>query len=124
MQISLSAYAVAKGELNDTKLFITGDYSNQTFTGVYNTTNDTFTTLTQTNMIARRNHTSEIWQDKLFIFGGNTTTFISSCLTSTQNADLSALLSTAPIAISKLNVCQNPVKDILNLLFNKEITTA
>ncbi len=123
LPISLSAYAVAKGELADTKLFITGDYSNQTFTGVYDTTNDTFTTLTQTNMIGRRNHTSEIWQDKLFIFGGNTTPFISSCLASTQNADLSALLNTAPLnSLSELKVYPNPVNTSFNLsLFNQII---
>jgi hypothetical protein len=120
---SLSAYAVAKGELTDTKLYITGDYSNQTFTGVYDTTNDTFTTLTQTNMIGRRHHTSEIWQDKLFIIGGNTTPFISSSLVSTQSADLPTLTAAAFETNTALQLYPNPVQNSFNLLFDKEIST-
>ena len=124
LPISLSAYAVAKGELTDTKLYVTGDYSNQTFTGVYDTVNDTFTTLTQTNMIGRRHHTSEIWQEKLFIFGGNTTPFISSCLTSTQSADLPTLTSATFGTNTALQLYPNPVKNSFNLSFDKEISTA
>lgn len=123
LPISLSAYAVAKGELTDTKLYITGDYSNQTFTGVYDTANDTFTTLTQTNMIGRRNHTSEIWQNKLFLFGGNTTPFISSSLVSTQSADLPTLASELFTTNEELKICPNPVKNSLYLSFDNEMST-
>ena len=124
LPISLSAYAVAIGELTDSKLYITGDYTNQTFTGVYDTVNDTFTTLTQTNMIGRRNHTSEIWQDKLFIIGGNTTPYTSSSLVSTQSADLPTLTSASFGINTALKLYPNPVKNSFNLSFDKEISTA
>jgi Secretion system C-terminal sorting domain len=114
LPISLSAYAVAKQGLYDTKLYITGDYSNQTFAGVYDTTNDTFTSLTQTNMIGRRHHASEIWQDNLFIFGGNTTSSIASSLASTQSADLPTLASETFVSTTELKMYPNPATDVLH----------
>lgn len=114
LPISLSAYAVAKQGLLDTKLYITGDYSNQTFAGVYDTTNDTFTSLTQTNMIGRRHHASEIWSDKVYIFGGNTTSSISSSLASTQSAALPTLASESFTSSTELKMYPNPANDVLH----------
>lgn len=91
LPISLSGYSVARDNFSNDKLYISGDYDNQTFNGVFNTTNNTFTTLSQTNMIGRRHHTSEFWNNNLYIFGGNVTSSISSSLVSTQSADLSTL---------------------------------
>jgi hypothetical protein len=89
--ISAHAVAVDSFNLNATKLYVSGDYDDQTFVGVYNTTDDTFTTLNQTNMIGRRHHASEIWNNTLYLFGGNTTPFTSSVLSSTQSAELPLL---------------------------------
>jgi hypothetical protein len=73
------------------KIYVSGDNQNQTFLGAYNTGDGTFTSINQTNMIGRHNHGSAIFDSKLFLFGGNTTSFISSSLNSTQSADLSSL---------------------------------
>ncbi|MCX6171321.1 MAG: hypothetical protein NT048_00595 [Flavobacterium sp.] len=115
---SLSGYSIARNEVSNSQLYISGDYDNQTFTGVYDTTNNTFTNLTQTNMIGRRHHTSEFWNDNLYIFGGNTSTAISSSISSTQSADLSTLSSNN---FDKENITfyPNPTKSIIN--FNKEL---
>ena len=110
---SLSAYAVAKGDATDTKLYITGDYSNQTFTGFYDTASNQFTSLTQTNMIGRRHHTSEVWNNNLFIFGGNTSPSISSCLSSAQSAAIPTLTSDVFVLNDDLKIYPNPVTDIL-----------
>ena len=91
LPISLSGYGIALNNSSNDKLYISGDYINQTFNGVFDTTNNTFTTLTQTNMIGRRHHTSEYWNNSLYIFGGNTASPISSSISSTQKADLTTL---------------------------------
>lgn len=116
---SISAYGIAKDDATN-KIYITGDYNNQTFTGVFNPANNTFTNLTQTNMIGRRHHNSEVWNNSLYIFGGNTTSLISSALSSTQSADLSTLGSTQ-FASKDFRVYPNPVKNILNVSFDSVI---
>ena len=118
---SISAYAIAKDETND-KMYITGDYNNQTFTGVYNPATDTFTSLSQTNMIGRRNHTSETWNSRLYIFGGNTTVSTSSSLSSTQSADLTSLGSGEFNLNATVKAYPNPIKDLLTVSSDMEIT--
>jgi N-acetylneuraminic acid mutarotase len=118
---SLSAYAIASD--SSAKAYITGDYNNQTFTGVFDAVTETFTTLTQTNMIGRRHHNSEIWNNNLYIMGGNTDSFIGSVLASTQSADLSTLSSNDFKANEEFRVFPNPVKDILNLSYDTTINT-
>lgn len=117
---SISAYAVAKDDATD-KMYITGDYNNQTFTGVYNPATDTFTNLSQTNMIGRRNHTSETWNGNLYIFGGNTTGSTSSSLLSVQSADLAVLGIGEVASNTQMSVYPNPVKDVLNISFDAPI---
>lgn len=120
--ISAHSVAVNSYDFNTTKIYVSGDYDNQTFVGVYNTTNDNFTTLNQTNMIGRRHHASEIWGNKLYLFGGNTTPSTSSVLNSTQSADL-PLLSNENFEVNQQVVFfPNPASDLI--LVQDEIITA
>jgi N-acetylneuraminic acid mutarotase len=118
---SISAYAIAKDDATN-KMYITGDYNNQTFTGVFNPANNSFTNLTQTNMIGRRHHTSEVGNGNLYIFGGNTTPFTSTVLSSTQSVDLTTL-GAAVFSSNEFKVYPNPVKDILNVSADAAITS-
>jgi hypothetical protein len=67
-------------------------------------------------MIARRHCTAAVRNNQLFIFGGNTTSAISSALNSTQSADLSNLAVENITGKSAFVLYPNPVKD--NLYFN------
>lgn len=116
---SLSAYAVASD--NSAKAYITGDYNNQTFTGVFDAVTETFTSLTQTNMIGRRHHNSEIINNSLYIMGGNTDSFIGSVTASTQSVDLSTLSSEEFTTNAEFRVFPNPASDFINI--NEEIET-
>lgn len=118
---SLSAYGIAKDDASD-KIYITGDYSNQTFTGVFNPANNSFTSLTQTGMIGRRHHTSEVWNGNLYIFGGNTTPATSTSLLSVQSASLTSLGLVDATLDHKFSVYPNPVKDILTIDSDSEAT--
>ncbi len=120
----ISAHSVAVDEysLNATKIYVSGDYDDQTFVGVYSTDDNSFTTLSQTNMIGRRHHASEIWNNKLYLFGGNTTPSTSSALNSTQSADL-PLLSNDNFEVNQQVVFfPNPASDLI--LVQDEIITA
>lgn len=116
---SLSAYSIASD--SNTKAYITGDYNNQTFTGVFDSTTETFTVLTQTNMIGRRHHNSEIINNSLYIMGGNTDSFIGSVLNSTQSADLSTLSSEEFTTNAEFRIYPNPASEFINI--NVEIET-
>lgn len=105
----LSACAVASDSTsNGEKIYVSGDYDDQTFLGVYDTTADTFTTINQTNMIGRRNHNSEIWNNKLYLFGGNTTSSVSSAMSSTQSADLALLATDSFVSNENASFYPNP----------------
>lgn len=113
--ISAHSVAVDSYDINTTKLFLTGDYDDQTFVGVYSTDDNSFTTLSQTNMIGRRHHASEIWNNKLYLFGGNTTPSTSSALNSTQSADL-PLLSNDNFEVNQpVAFYPNPTSDIIRV---------
>ncbi len=114
---SLSAYSVTSDGFS--KAYITGDYENQTFTGVFDALTETFTTLTQTNMIGRRHHNSEIMNNNLFIMGGNTDSFVGSVLESTQSVDIANLSSEEFTADSKFKISPNPATDFITI--NDEI---
>ena len=73
------------------KIYVSGDYQNQTFLGEYNASDNIFTSINQTNMIGRRHHKTAIFDNKLYLFGGNTTPQTSSTLSSTQSANLETL---------------------------------
>ena len=109
---SLSAYSIATD--SSSKAYITGDYNNQTFTGVFDSTTETFTPLTQTNMIGRRHHNSSILDNNLYIMGGNSNAFISSAKASTQSVDLTTL-STKDIKNSQFIIYPNPADKTINI---------
>lgn len=118
---SLSAYGIAKDDATE-KIYITGDYNNQTFAGVFNPATNSFTSLTQTGMIGRRHHTSEVWNGSLYIFGGNTTTSTSTSLSSVQSASLASLGSTDFASEHQISVYPNPVKDIMTIDSDSDYT--
>lgn len=99
----------------DAKIYVSGDYQNQTFLGTYNTGDGTFTSSNQTNMIGRRHHGSAIFDSKWFLFGGNTSGFISSSLNSTQSADLSSLSATPFDKQKTVAFYPNPAVDKITL---------
>ena len=102
------------------KIYVSGDYQNQTFLGSYNTGNGSFTPISQTNMIGRRHHSSEIYNNKLYIFGGNTTRQTSSSLNSVQSADLANLNSGDFSRQKEVAFYPNPVTDKITLNSNIE----
>ncbi len=116
----VSAHAVALDASNN--IFVAGDFDNQTFLGKFNTTDETFASLTQSNMIARRHCTAAVWNNQLFIFGGNTTSAISSALNSTQSADLSNLGIETIKGKSTFVMYPNPMKDNLNFNSNSPVS--
>lgn len=111
---TVSANAVALDAVNN--IFVVGDYDNQNFLGKYNTSNNTFESLSQTDMIARRHCSAAVWNNQLFIFGGTTTSLLSSALNSTQSADFSNLSVASAAEKLSFNLYPNPVQD--NLHFN------
>lgn len=122
-ELSANEVAVEDSFSPAAKIYITGDYDNQTFLGSYNTADGHFTSMNQANMIGRRHHGSEIFGGKLYVFGGNTTPLTSSALTSTQSADLSTLGTTVIQNKSEILFSPNPANEqiILNAGI-KEVT--
>jgi hypothetical protein len=113
--ISAHSVAVDSSDLNTTKIYVSGDYDNQTFVGVYDTVDDTFTALNQTNMIGRRHHASEIYNNKLYLFGGNTTSNISSVLSSTQSTELASLSNGSFDINQQVVFYPNPATDKISI---------
>jgi len=116
----ISAHAVALDVSNN--IFVAGDFDNQTFLGKFNSSDETFASLAQLNMIARRHCTAAVWNNQLFIFGGNTISAISSALNSTQSADLSNLGIETIEGKSAFVMYPNPVKDQLYFNSNSPIS--
>lgn len=100
------------------KIFITGDYQNQTFLGVFDTADNVFTAISQTNMIGRRHHKTAIFDNKLYLFGGNTTPQTSSALSSTQSANLATLATTTFNNQQAFAFYPNPATDKITLNSN------
>ncbi len=73
------------------RLFLTGDFSNQTNNKIYEAENfQAFQIfdVSQSGFVGRRHHASVVVNDKLYVFGGNTATSLTSTLTSAQVAIL------------------------------------
>lgn len=73
------------------RLFLTGDFSNQTNNKIYEAENfQAFQIfdVSQSGFVGRRHHASVVVNDKLYVFGGNTATSLTSTLTSAQVANL------------------------------------
>ncbi|WP_309641188.1 T9SS type A sorting domain-containing protein [Flavobacterium sp.] len=119
-EISAHDVTIADPFSSPAKIYVSGDYQNQTFLGEYNTEDHTFTSINQTNMIGRRHHSSGIFDNKLFIFGGNTTSQILSSLNSTQSADLSTLATTTFNNQNIVSFYPNPATDKISLNPNIE----
>lgn len=111
---NLSTYALSvDNSSSSAKIYLTGNLEDQTFAGLYDTENDTFTTLTQTNLIARRNHNAEIWNNNLYLFGGNATSSETNPLNSTQSANLALLSIESSASQENLKLYPNPTSDLL-----------
>lgn len=103
----------------DGKIYVTGDYENQTFLGMYQPLTGDFTPISQTNMIGRRHHIAEVYENNVYLFGGNTTPDSFSTLASTQSSSL-ATLATAQFENKNLvSFYPNPATD--KILFNSNI---
>ncbi len=121
MPFGVSAHSVAVDDpyYPYASVFITGDYNDQTFVGRYDTATDNFTVLDEMNMLGRRHHESEFFNEKLYIFGGNTTPDSFSSLSSTQAADLVVLGTTAFTKDHAISFVPNPATVKIN--FNSDI---
>lgn len=119
MPQTVSAHDVAIGNtISGTEIYVAGDYDNQTFLGRYDTTNNTFTTLSQTNMVGRRHHAAEVVNNALYLFGGNTSGQASSALNSTQSADLPSLDTSAFGKRQSVSFYPNPADDKITFSSN------
>lgn len=73
--------------VSGTKIFIVGGVNNQSFLAYFDTTTNTLHQLSS-NMIPRRHATAEVYNNKLYIIGGSTTSLTSSAIKSIQVADI------------------------------------
>ncbi|AZA80745.1 hypothetical protein C1637_12025 [Chryseobacterium lactis] len=85
MPVGISGHALA---VSGDKIFIVGDYDNLIFLAYFDTRTNELHQLSS-NMIPRRNSTAEVYNNKLYITGGNTTSISNSSIKSTQVADIS-----------------------------------
>ncbi len=85
MPVGVSGHSVA---VSNNKIFIVGDYDNQTFLAYFDTTTNQLHQLSS-NMIGRRHSAAQVYNNKLYIMGGNTTALINSSIASAQVADIS-----------------------------------
>jgi len=85
MPAAISGHSLA---VSGTKIFIAGGYNNQTFLAYFDTETNKLHQLSS-NMIPRRHAAAEIYNDKLYIIGGSTTSSTKSALKSLQVADIS-----------------------------------
>ena len=85
MPAGISGHSLA---VSGDKIFIAGGYNNQTFLAYFDTTTNKFHQLSS-NMIPRRHAVAEVYNNKLYIIGGSTTSVTKSAIKSIQVADIS-----------------------------------
>ncbi|WP_326980976.1 T9SS type A sorting domain-containing protein [Chryseobacterium sp. MYb264] len=85
MPAAISGHSLA---VSGNKIFIAGGYNNQTFLAYFDTETNKLHQLTS-NMIPRRHAAAEIYNNKLYIVGGSTTSVTTSAIKSIQVADIS-----------------------------------
>ncbi|RQO36702.1 hypothetical protein DBR39_16615 [Chryseobacterium sp. KBW03] len=85
MPAGISGHSLA---VSGNKIFIAGGYNNQTFLAYFDTTTNKVHQLSS-NMIPRRHAVAEVYNNKLYIIGGSTTSLTSSAIKSVQVADIS-----------------------------------
>jgi N-acetylneuraminic acid mutarotase len=93
MPVSISGHSLA---VSDDKIFIVGDYDNLTFLAYFDTATHELHQLSS-NMIPRRNSAAEVYNNKLYITGGNTTSISNSSIKSTQAADINESVLSANV---------------------------
>ncbi|MCW1960551.1 Kelch repeat-containing protein [Chryseobacterium viscerum] len=96
MPVGISGHSLA---VADNKIFIVGDYSNQDFLAYFDTTTHKFYQLSS-DMIPRRHAAAEVYNNRLYIIGGNTTTLPSSSIKSTQVAEINEIMFNLNIPLS------------------------
>ncbi|KFF08727.1 hypothetical protein IX38_04655 [Chryseobacterium luteum] len=84
MPAGISGHALA---VSGNKIFIVGGFNNQTFLAYFDTTTNKLHQLSS-NMIPRRHAAAEVYNNKLYIIGGSTTSLTSSAIKSIQVADI------------------------------------
>ncbi|WP_449384822.1 Kelch repeat-containing protein [Chryseobacterium phocaeense] len=85
MPVGISGHSLA---VYGNKIFIAGGVNSQTFLAYFDTTTHKLHQLSS-NMIPRRHATAEVYNNKLYIIGGSTTSLTSSAIKSIQVADIS-----------------------------------
>jgi N-acetylneuraminic acid mutarotase len=85
MPVGISGHSLA---VSGNKIFIVGGLNNQSFLAYFDTTTNKLHQLSS-NMIPRRDATAEVYNNKLYIIGGSTTSLTSSAIKSIQVADIS-----------------------------------
>lgn len=92
MPVGIAGHSLA---VSGNKIFIVGGFNNQSFLAYFDTTTNKLHQLTS-NMIPRRYSTAEVYNNKLYIIGGSTTSLLKSSIKSTQVADINeSVLSSA-----------------------------
>lgn len=115
LPIAVSAHALAVDDpYTQAKIYITGDYDYQDRISYYDTADGTLTTVGQQAMVGRRHHAAEIFNNNLYLFGGNTTPQSSSTLSSTQSSNLSVLSNTVFGKAATVSFYPNPATDKIN----------
>ncbi|MCE3076654.1 Kelch repeat-containing protein [Chryseobacterium gwangjuense] len=85
MPVGISGHSLA---VSGNKIFIAGGYNNQTFLAYFDTETNKLHQLSS-NMIPRRHAAAEVYNNKLYIIGGSTTSSTQSAIKSIQVADIS-----------------------------------
>jgi len=92
MPVAIAGHSLA---VSGNKIFIVGGFNNQSFLAYFDTTTNKLYQLSS-NMIPRRYSTAEVYNNKLYIIGGSTTSLLKSSIKSTQAADINeSVLSSA-----------------------------
>ncbi|WP_123921426.1 T9SS C-terminal target domain-containing protein [Chryseobacterium viscerum] len=111
MPAGISGHSLA---VSGNKIFIAGGYNNQTFLAYFDTTTNKVHQLSS-NMIPRRHAAAEIYNNKLYIIGGSTTSLTSSAIKSIQVADINenaiSANETPEDPVYKTKVYTNAAKD-------------
>jgi len=107
----VSANALA---VSGTRIFVSGDYYEQSFLGVFDTADSSFAPMTVTDYLERRHHTADVYNNSLYVFGGNKSEGISTVISSTQAANLGTLSAGQFAENAVLKAYPNPVSDVLH----------
>lgn len=92
MPVGIAGHSLA---VSGNKIFIIGGFNNQSFLAYFDTTTNKLYQLSS-NMIPRRYPTAEVYNNKLYIIGGSTTSLLKSSIKSTQAAYINeSVLSSA-----------------------------